>query len=232
MTAVVPGPGALWTASRLDRDCAHRNVLSELTPKKSRDAAAKKGTIFHAALKEWRDTGVVPTLADDEIAAWLAIMVDHRWDWPDGCELEVAWGLSAWGTFVAVEETEPHVYRALDGEDLLTAGRADACWVADGVLVSCDWKTGRTMAAHATENLQINAAGIALAQKWKARAYVPTLYYARAGIWQPGEEIETASAGWGRILDEIKVSAKLDDQPRPGPHCSNCWERKACREAP
>ena len=172
----------MWTASRLSRHCAHHHQLSELNPRPSRDAAAKKGTAFHAALQEWLTSGRVPEM-DGEIGQWLATMVENGWAWPDGCELEKTWGLSHWATFVAVEEKPPgsHTYVSLDGEDLMTAGRADALWMAGDVLVVVDWKTGRTLAPPARMNLQVNAAGIALAQRWKARAYVPGIYYAREG---------------------------------------------------
>lgn len=220
----------MWTASALSRNCAHHRVLSDLHPNTRRDAAAKKGTAFHAALKEWRDSGVVPTMAD-EVGEWLATMVAHGWAWPNGCELEVAWGLSTWGTFSPVEETAPHAYRALDGEELITAGRADACWMADGVLVSCDWKTGRTQAPFSTVNLQVNAAGLALAQKWKARAYLPLIYYAREARWDSGLDVEQGTPAWERAWQDVKAAAALDDKPHPGPHCGDCWERKHCEAA-
>lgn len=162
-----------WTASKLSRFCAHHHVLSDLNPRPTRDKAAAKGTAFHAALEEWRRTGVVPAMADDDVAGWVQIMVDNGWAWPDGCETEVAWGLNAWGMFSPVKETSPHVYEAIDGEPLITAGRADACWMTGDVLTVVDWKTGRSDAPPARSNLQVNAAGIALAQKWKARAFVP-----------------------------------------------------------
>lgn len=221
----------MWTASKLSRFCAHHHLLSDLNPRPTRDKAAAKGKAFHAALEQWHRDGFVAVLGDTDVAVWVAIMMENGWNWPDRCELEVAWGLDKWGAFCAVEEKPPgsHVYVPLDGiSDLLTAGRADACWLADDVLTVVDWKTGRTMAPPARVNLQVNAAGIALAQKWKARAYVPCIYYAREGRWDVGDEVEIGAFLLNPIAQEIEDAATLDDQPHPGDHCGGCWERKNC----
>src|SRR6185369_14748635 len=102
--------------------------------------------VFHRALVDWYSFGRPPLTDDDEINGWIGTLMDNGWTWPDGCELEVAWGLNTWGKFSPVEEKPPesHTYVALDGETLLTAGRADACWLAGDVLTVVDWKTGRT----------------------------------------------------------------------------------------
>src|SRR5262245_31087116 len=123
----------MWSASKLSRNCAHHHILSDLTPKKSRDVAAAKGKDFHSALEAWHKNGLIPPAADDEVNGWLQTMVGNGWSFPDGCELEVAWGLDTFGAFCPVEETEPHVYRSITGDDLLTAGRADLCYVTDGI---------------------------------------------------------------------------------------------------
>lgn len=218
----------MWTASKLSRNCAAHHALSDLNPRPTRDAAAKKGQHFHRALEEWRDTGAVPFMADDDIAAWLGTMVDKGWDWPDGCELEVAWGLDPWGCFQPVRETDPHVYVSITGDDLMTAGRCDGIWPSGDMLVVVDWKTGRFDAPHISGNLQVNAAGMALCQRHKKAGYIPCLYYARDGRWQPGEEVMAGSEKWNAMLDEIKRAAALDDQPHPGDWCNACWERKSC----
>lgn len=218
----------MWTASKLSRFCAHHHLLSDLNPRPTRDRAAAKGIAFHAALKEWRDTGRIPVMADNDVTAWLMTMIENGWAWPDGAELEVAWGLSHWGTFVAVEEREPHVYAALDGEPLVTAGRADACWMSGDTLVSVDWKTGRTQAPLARINLQVNGAGMALTGKWKAAAYQPVIYYAREGRWDIGDEVRRQAGEWYDAFHDIEAAAALDDKPHPGSHCGDCWERKNC----
>lgn len=220
----------MWTASQLSRFCAHHRLLSNLNPRPTRDKAAARGTLFHSALASWHRSGVIPPHDDPDLSAWLQTLVDNGWMWPDGAELEVAWGLSRWGTFVPVEEKPPgsHVYEALDGEPLLTAGRADAIWVADRCLVVVDWKTGRTPAPLARINLQVNAAGIALAQRFKLDEYVPGIYYAREGRWDMGDAVEKGTDAWAAALADIEVAAALDDRPHPGPHCSDCWERKNC----
>ena len=224
----------LWSASKLDRFCCHRHTLSELTPKPSRDKAAAKGKAFDAALIDWHKTGIVPAMADPDVSEWLRIMVEHGWAWPDGCELQVAWGLDTFGAFCAVEEkpADSHIYVPLDGmSDLLTAGRADVLWMSGDVLISPDWKSGRTAVPPARVNLQVNAAGIANAQRWKARAYQPAIYYAREGRWDVGEEVELGSDEHGEMLAQIEAAAKLDDKPHPGDHCASCWSRKDCSEA-
>lgn len=220
----------MWSASKLSRFCAHHNLLADLNPRPTRDKAAAKGTAFHGALEEWRRSGIAPVMADADVASWLDLMIENGWSWPDGVELERAWGLSTFGTFAAVEEKPAgsHVYVALDGEGLLTAGRADACWMVGDVLVICDWKTGRTQAAPARDNLQVNAAGYALAQCWKARAYQPVIYYARGALWDVGGEVELDGEGRDIFENIIVPAAKLDDQPHPGDHCNGCWERKNC----
>lgn len=224
----------MWTASKLSRFCAHHHLLSDLNPRPTRDAAAKKGRAFDAALQAWYERGIVPTMPeDDDVTSWLATMVEHGWAWPDGCELQHAWGMSKWGTYVAVEETAPasHVYRALDGEDLLTAGRLDIDWMADDLLVVIDWKSGRSLVPPARVNLQVNAAGIANAQRWKARGYVPGIYYAREGRWDMGDPVEMGSDDWEARFEDIRQAASLDDQPHPGDHCGDCFERKNCSAA-
>lgn len=223
----------MWTGSKLSRFCAHAHVLADLNPRPTRDKAAAKGKAFDAALVEWHRTGRVPVMADNDVTAWLLTMVENGWSWPDGVEIQPAWGLSHWGTFVAVEEKPEgsHIYVALDGEPLITAGRADACWMAGDSLVVIDWKSGRTQVPLALNNLQVNAAGIALSQKWKARSYIPGIYYAREGRWDMGVEIEPETPEWDSLLSEIETAAALDDQPHPGDHCAACWERKSCSQA-
>lgn len=221
-----------WTGSKLSRFCAHSHVLADINPRPTREKAAKRGNIFHAALVDWYSLGRPPLTDDDEINGWLGTMIDHGWAWPDGCELEVLWGLSKWGTFVPVKETAPHVYESLDGEDLLTAGRADIDWPANeydmAPLVVCDWKTGRTLAPPASDNLQVNAAGLALSQKWKTPGYQPCIYYAREGRWDIGMPVYAGTEEWAAALRAVRDAAALDDQPHPGSHCSDCWERKNC----
>lgn len=215
-----------WSASKLSRFCAHSHVLADLNPRPTRDAAAKKGTEFHAALEEWWKTGVVPG-ATTEVVEWLETMLDHGWNWPDGAQLEVSWGLNSWGMCSAVEEPSPHVYKSLDGEELITAGRIDCVWPMDDLLVVIDFKTGRTLPPRAAENLQVNAAGIALAQRFKVSRYQPGIYHARSGTWDMGDPVDD----WTPMLEEIRAAAALDEKPHPGPHCSDCWERRNCSEA-
>lgn len=223
------------TASKLSRFCAHHNLLADLNPRPTRDRAAAKGTEFHRALQRWHEAGpgTLVEVGDTDVFGWLNTMIEHGWQWPDRCELERCWGLSTFGTFVAVEEQPPgsHCYVALDGEDLLTAGRSDAVWPHGDLIVSADWKSGKTMAPMARLNLQVNAAGIAHCLRWKAAGYIPAIYYARSGIWDAGDEVLVDSDAWHAMLEEIRTAAKLDDQPHPGPHCSDCFEKRNCSAA-
>ena len=223
----------IWTASKLSRNCAHHHTLSNLNPRPTRDAAAHKGKAFDIALVDWFHEGRIMPTSYAEVDAWLQTMVDNGWQWPDRCHVQVPWGLDKWGCYSPVEEKpeDSHIYVPINGvDDLLTAGRADACWIADDVLVVVDWKTGRTLVPRARINLQVNAAGIALAQRFKARAYQPGIYYAREGRWDMGDEVEDWRGAFG-VLEEIEIAAGLDDKPHPGPHCSDCWERKNCTVA-
>ena len=223
-----------WTASKLSRWCAHHHLLADINPRPTRDKAAAKGKKFDAALEHWHSTGAVLHTDDDDVNEWLRCMLWHNWAWPDGIELQRAWGLSTFGTHVAVEEKPEgsHIYVPLDGEDMLTAGRADAIWPGgEELIVSCDWKSGKTMVAPARANLQVNAAGMAACDRWKARGFVPTIYYARSGVWDVGDPVEKDSPEWRAMLEVIREAALLDDQPHPGDHCNGCWERKNCSAA-
>jgi hypothetical protein len=147
--------------------------------------------------------------------------------------VETAWGLSADGSGVPVDEPQAHVYVPQAGcPAILTAGRSDVSWIDfdRDTLYVVDWKTGKWPVTPAGRNLQINAAGIARANRITAR-YVPGIYYARDGVFDWGEPVELGSLAHAEIFADVKAAALLDETPRPGPHCGNCWERKACTHA-
>ena len=218
-----------WSASSLKRFCAHPNVLKR-EPLPHQQEAIDKGIAFHAAIEDWVRTGVLAPHADLEIDGWLQLLAS-QWSPPAGMRCEVAWGLSPSGEHVMVAEPRPHVYTALDGQQLLTAGRADACWYpysGDRILSAVDWKAGAWAVAPAHENLQANAAGIALAKRFGARAYVPGIYYARDGFWDWGEPVELGSLEHAQRFADVSYAALLPETPRPGYHCGGCWSRRDC----
>lgn len=227
------------SASALKRDCGYPRVLDKMAPtdakgrarRASRDVSAARGSIFHAAVQAWIEGQPSEPVDDSEIAGWLDLLAS-KWAPPAGTRCEVAWGLGGDGTYIEVEEAEPHVYRPVvraDGLDLETAGRADAAWGGhDGLLYVVDWKAGKWPVAPASVNLQVNAAGSALGWAASAPGYVPGIYYARDGVFDWGDPVLYGTSAHLDIFEAVIRAARLDDEPRPGDHCAKCWERRAC----
>lgn len=214
------------SASALAPNCAYAKVLSAKRPRPASTVeAADRGTMFHAAVELWVRGGQLPEVNDLEIQGWLELLASQWWP-PVNAEVEVAWGLRLDGTYVDVDEPEPHVYAAKDGSELLTAGRADVAYERRGMLTVIDWKTGKWPVTAATGNLQVNAAGLALAQRVGAVSYQPIVYYVRDGAFDDGDEV------YGRdfelMLAEVRAAATLPLEPRPGSWCDRCWERNVC----
>lgn len=217
------------TASALRAHCAYPAVLKrDKRPTPDQQAAMDRGTAFHMAVEQWLKTGEIPVVADMECQGWIDLLAAEWNPPPRGAMTEIAWGLRPDGKYADVLEPEPHVYVARDGGELLTAGRADVAWLHGGVLTVVDLKTGRWPVAPAGENLQVNAAGIALAQVSFTRGYVPAIYYARDGAWDMGERVELDSPEWAQMFEAVRAAALLPPEPRPGEHCAGCWERKRC----
>lgn len=214
-----------WSASALKRHCAYPNLLKS-TPTADQQRAMDRGTAFHAAIERWKAEERIPVLDDFEIQGWIDLLA-QQWD-PRGKRLEVAWGLGMDGAHVMVAEPHPHVYEPMTGgSPLLTAGRADAVWIdIDNVLWCPDWKTGVWAVDPASTNLQANAAGLALARRWGARAYVPGIYYARDGVFDWGFAIDVGSDAAAEAFAAVKAAAELPPTAIPGDHCASCWERK------
>jgi PD-(D/E)XK nuclease superfamily len=229
------------TASQLLRHCGYPRVLRDVPPSTAkerasrarRDAAADLGTMFHAAVQQWVQTGAPGTVENAEVQGWIDLLAS-QWAPPPGTRCEVAWGLGHDGRYVSVDEPEPHIYVSRDGSPLLTAGRADAVWLSPGgtTLYVVDWKTGRWPVTPAPANLQVNAAGLALGYEadtfMGSGYYVPGIYYARDGVFDWGDPVEM---DFPDMWPEIKAAALLDETPRPGPHCETCWERCSCAYA-
>lgn len=221
----------MWSASALKRHCAYPNVLGLTKVRKpSSQLAMDKGTEFHAAVERWVKTGQLPPVEDLEIQGWIDLL-SMQWRPPVNVLVEVAWGLSPTGQHVHVEDPEPHVYRAMDGRELLTAGRADALWCEGDVLRVVDWKTGSWPVAPARENLQALAGAMALGHRFTVSAYQPGIYYARDGAWDWGDVVVNGSAAALADFAAVQDAAQLDDKPHPGEHCAGCWEKKACPES-
>lgn len=197
--------------------------------------AIEKGRRFHAAVEEWIKTGTVPVFDDADVSSWFRSLTD-QWTPPPWIKTEVAWGLRPDGSYVDVEEPEPHVYVAVDGSELLTAGRADLAWweggLYDGVICTPDLKAGKWAVEPAITNLQANAAGYALALRYKAFAYQPGIYYAQSGAFDWGDVVEMGSDQAAEAFYEIRLAAQLPAAPIPGPWCGDCWEFKksTCKE--
>jgi RecB family exonuclease len=221
------------SASALKPHCGYINVLSkQRQPTPEQQAAIDQGTRFHAAVELWVKGGRLPQVQDLEVQGWLDLLAT-TWTPSPGVAVEVAWGLSPDGGRVMVEEPEPHVYRSIDGSPLLTAGRVDVYWIDDtGALRVVDWKTGRWPVTAAVDNLQVNAAGIALAAGFRLPAYQPAIYYARDGAWDWGDVVTMGSVAHQAALAAVTAAALLDEKPRPGEWCESCWERRRCPAAP
>lgn len=219
------------SASALAPNCGYARILSAKRPRPaSTQEAADRGVTFHAAVEAWIKTGELPMVDDLEMQGWLDLL-ESQWTPPVNAECEIAWGLRLTGSYTDVDEPEPHKYVARDGGELLTAGRADVAWEARGVLHVVDWKTGRWPATAAPMNLQVNAAGIALAKRVGATSYRPAIYYVRDGAWDVGDEVPLGSPVGLGMLHEVRTAALLPPEPRPGSWCSRCWERKQCPQS-
>jgi hypothetical protein len=220
----------------------------------SRKASADLGSLFHRAVEAWVKAGEGPPEAlgslhrdfnpdapTHEVQGWLDALAAQWQPHGHGILTEEAWGLTPRGEYAPVTEPEPHVYVA--EVPLLTAGRADAAWIEQwwhhdseendvmlDVLRVVDWKTGRHQVEEPGTNLQVNAAGIALARYVGAEAYRPGIYYARDAVFEWGEVVPLASGECGAILEEIRAAAEMDELPHPGEHCGACWEKGRCAE--
>lgn len=218
------------SASALARNCGYARVLSAARPRPATTVeAADRGTAFHKAIEGWIQHHEYPQVDDLEIQGWIDLLAS-QWTPDVTAECELAWGLTPDGNYVEVTEPEPHKYVAPLGWPLLTAGRADLAFERRGVLYVVDWKTGKWPVTPAADNLQVNAAGIALAQKYGATSYCPAVYYVRDGAFDEGDDVPLGSREHEQMFEAVKTAALLGDEPRPGPWCSKCWERKQCPE--
>jgi PD-(D/E)XK nuclease superfamily protein len=229
------------SASALQRHCGYPRVLSKIAPKTAKQQAAlDKGTAFHSAVELWAKTGdlagVLAGLLDDEVRGWVELLA-MTWEPGHSGHCEVAVGLTVDGQGVACLEPEPHVYVVdpaplLGGPvpRLLTAGRIDHLSHNGRVAYVRDYKTGRTAVAPPAENLQLTSLALAAAAFLGLPAFVREIYYARDGYLDADPEPVLLDSDEGmRAWEMVEAAAKLDDSPRPGPHCEPCWERRLRR---
>jgi hypothetical protein len=225
------------TASALAPNCAYAKILSAKKPRPpDQQAAIDRGVAFHDAIEDWIGTGTLPVVEDAEIQGWIDLLADKLWP-PHltNAEVEVAWGLWDDGTYTPVSEAAPHVYVATEEAGprvLLTAGRADLAYEAGGVVTVFDWKTGKWPVTPAVDNLQLNAAGIALAQRAGVDWYIPCVVYVRDGHFDWGVHVGRGAGDWAGKAEAVRAAASLPPEPRPGDWCGNCWERKSCPRGP
>jgi hypothetical protein len=231
----------LITASALAPNCGYIKVLSAKKPKtEAQETSMSRGTLFHGHVERWVKEDRQPAADDIEIQGWLDLMASEWWPTMGHTFTELAWGLTIVGSYVEVVELEPHVYtvgpdelKRSPGATLLTAGRADLAWLdEDHMLRVPDIKTGKWPVAPAAANLQVNAAGLALCQRFFARGYVPGVYYARDGAWDWGDPVEVGTPAWNIQMSAVMEAAKLPPEPRPGDWCGQCWEKRACPMGP
>jgi Protein of unknown function (DUF2800) len=226
------------SGSSLARNCRHdKDVLDKIPPRtaaeKTREAnkraSAEKGTAGHKLFETWC-LGQVSQNEDPELQGYLDLLA-YQWRTPPTFEAELMWGLGAGGNYVEVVEVEPHVYSPKDAPQsnaLLAAGRADGAWVSGDEMHVIDFKFGKWPVDPARTNLQVNAAGMALALRSFCKAYVPGIYYARDGRFDWGDPVEVASKEWRAMFEEVRAAALLDSEPHPGEVCGKCWSRSKC----
>jgi hypothetical protein len=224
----------LWTASAL-KLCGYANVLGKQRKRtKGQQEALDRGDLFHRSVHNWYTHESV-CCNDAEVAEWFRKLTS-TWTPPVGAKFEQALGLSPNGRYIAVDEVEPHVYRAFEPipgavPELLTAGRADATWFEAPVVNVGDFKTGRDHLGPPELLPQLQALGFAAADLHGAEAMRLGIYYARDGVWDWSEVIALDSPKAAELWDMVVACATADETPKPGPQCGSCWERKACHAA-
>lgn len=229
------------TFSKLRALCAFPETLDK--PSKRRDDAAALGKLFHKAIEVWAHTDDTSHFeALPEPARGWALRMKQRWTPPEGLEVELAVGLAdlPYPEYVPVKEDPPdsHEYSAIDGKTpLLTAGRADLVWVAEGIVHVADIKTGQFYLGDPSKLRQLQAQGLACLLRETLNqpglhSVKIGVYYARLGMFDWAPTLAAGTAEWNAAWLDVLNAAKLPATPRPGAHCLGCWDKKACPANP
>lgn len=189
-----------------------------------------RGTAFHLAVETYLRTGEPAQSNDLELDGWVDALL-AQWSPPAWVKLEIAWGLGFDGQHLMVAEPRPHQYESMGGLPLLTAGRCD---IVDrhpitGYLWVSDWKTGKSAVEPPATNLQVNAAGLALVERFGAPGYVPRIYHARDAVFEDGDPVERGSDAAREMFEDVKRAALLPDTAIPGAWCASCWDYRLSR---
>jgi len=227
------------TASQLTRDCGYVTKLSQLRPRSAYvQSTADEGTRFGKLVQEWLE-GREPEApsALDEPWSWFEYM-RQVWTAPPGIQCEVPLGLSWDGNFVEVTEPNPHIYIPAMGSDpsiLATAGRADITapiramtveGLVDAVLVA-DLKRSAWKYSPPDRHPQLMALGCAFASKIGVEYMVLGLYGAKDGTWEQSDPVRVDDL----LPAVLEMCALPENEPRPGPWCAGCYERRNCPAA-
>lgn len=226
------------TFSALRDKCAHPELIQLVTPRSyALDKAANKGTEFHAIVERWVKRGLfVCDSGDKDVIEWCRKLRASGWEPPESCHAEWAVGIQPTGEVIDVEEKPPgsHEYHAIDGSELLTAGRLDLCWTEDGTLSVADIKTGKSYLGDPWQVPQLVAqvyaasrCNMLLGGATRVRVGV---YYARLGMFDFGA-VKPILEVVDRFSDIVRWST-MSDEPKPGGHCLDCWEAKHCSAYP
>lgn len=231
--------------SKLKAFCSHPETMPD-KPSKRRDDAAAIGTLFHKYIEEWAKatSAGAPFHCDgaaEPVRGWIKRM-RSVWTPPPGLEAELCLGLAdlPFPQWVDAREEPPlsHKYHAVNaGESLLTAGRADLVWVADRCLYVADIKTGQFYLGPPARLRQLQGQGFAAYSRAHFHEQAVDhfrvgIYYARTGHFDWSDPVAPGSEEWGVMWKECLEAAKRDQEPRPGPHCLSCWEKKECAANP
>jgi hypothetical protein len=131
-------------------------------------------------------------------------------------------------TAIESEIEAPSIMDVDSGEPMTKPGRADIVLTYDdNSLAIGDYKNGQAGRVDpASDNLQVNGYGVALAILRGVKRYRPFIYF-REGGFDWGDWVEEEQ--FGEVVGRIRA-AWMRDRSRPvvGQHCDKCFSRKHC----